>query len=207
MRSPAAALTTLAAPPAGAAAAAPVAPPPINPQFGADVNSAQRNLDTTLQIDQAQRSQLGSTYGFGVDAAGNTIDDHTNPFSRAAALQTAYDNAVRGTTNSYAARGQLYSGAIQNAQNLNATNNLKGRDALIREFMAARTALDNTDLQAKNAYQSAIEAAQAAAVQYALDHQPDAVVPAVPPAMLPPPPAASANHPYNGYGAFQRPRR
>lgn len=170
--------------PAAAAAAAPAAAAaqalPINPQYGADVNAAQRNLDTTLQTDQAQRAGLGATYGLGVDATGNVIDDKSNPYSRAAALQTAYDQSVRGTNNSYAARGQLYSGAIQNAQNWNATQNGSRRDALIREFTSVRTGLDSRDLSARNAYQAAVDAAGAQNIQYGIDHPPDAAsVPAV----------------------------
>lgn len=152
------------------AATADVAPAPgtLNPQFGADVGAATRNRDTTLQNDAADRTQLGSTYGFGVDATGNVFDDHTNPFSRAAALQTAYDQSVRGTTNSMAARGQAYSGAQQNAQDWNATQNLKGRDALIREFSSARTGLDRRDTAATNAYSDALSAAAAADAAFQL---------------------------------------
>lgn len=168
----------MAAAPAITAAAQAVMP--VNPQFGADVNAASRNLDTTLQQNQAARGQLGSSYGFGVDAAGNAIDDHTNPWSKAAALQTSYDNSVRGTTNSYASRGQLYSGAIQNAQDWNARQNLQSRDVLIREFMGARQSLDSSDLSAKNAYSSAVESAQAAAAQYALEQARAADTSAVP---------------------------
>lgn len=159
---------------AGAAPAAPdAAAMPINPQFGADVNSAQLNLSTTEQQNEAARSQLGSQYGFGVDASGNVIDDHSNPYSRAAALQTAHDIAVRGTNTSYAARGQLYAGSRINAQNYNETQALKGRDQLIREFMAQRSGLANSDAAARNAYLSAIGQASAANAQFALDHPPD----------------------------------
>lgn len=175
------ALTTASAAPAVTApATADAQGLPINPQYGADVNAAQRNLDTTLQTDQAQRAGLGAIYGLGVDATGNVIDDKSNPYSRAAALQTAYDQSVRGTNNSYAARGQLYSGAIQNAQNWNATQNGSRRDALIREFTSVRTGLDSRDLSARNAYQAAVDAAGAQNIQYGIDHPPDAAsVPAV----------------------------
>jgi hypothetical protein len=42
--------------------------------------------------------------------------DPSNPNSRAALLQRSYQNQQRGNTNSMASRGQLYSGALQNAQ-------------------------------------------------------------------------------------------
>lgn len=166
-------LPSVSAPPRPATLTAPAAAPAYvpqpDPQFGADVNSANLNLSTTLQHNQAARGQLGTVFGLGVDAAGNTIDDHTNPFSRAAALQTSYDNSVRGTQNSYAARGQLYSGAIQEAQTWNARQNLQSRDNLVRSFMGARQRLDDSDLGAKNAYSSAVSQAQAVAAQRALD--------------------------------------
>jgi hypothetical protein len=46
--------------------------------------------------------------------------DPSNPNSRAALLQRSYENQQRGNTNSLAARGQLYSGALQNAQDTSA---------------------------------------------------------------------------------------
>ena len=170
----------LAAVPDAPTDAPPPVAPPVDPQYGADVNAATLNRDTTLSQDAADRAALGGIYGLALDASGNVIDDHTNPFSRAAAQQTAYDNAVRGTTNSMAARGQLYSGALQNEQNWNAQQNLKGRDALVREFMGRNTALNRADTAAINAYSSAVGSAGAARAQYALDHPPPPPVAADP---------------------------
>lgn len=48
--------------------------------------------------------------------------DASNPYSRAALLQKSYDQTKQGNTTSYAARGQLYSGALGNAQNAAQTN-------------------------------------------------------------------------------------
>lgn len=143
----------------------------INPSFGADINAAQLNLSTMLQRNQQLRSQLGSEYGFGVDASGNVVNDPSNPFSKAAALQTSYDVSQRATTNSMAARGQLYSGALQRGQDWNTTQNQKGRDALLRAFQGARSQLDYGDQDARNAYTNAVTAAQAAAAQAALEQQ------------------------------------
>lgn len=44
--------------------------------------------------------------------------DTSNPYSRAALLQKSYDQNRAGATTSMASRGQLYSGAHQNAQNV-----------------------------------------------------------------------------------------
>jgi hypothetical protein len=184
VRAPSVPLMAAVPTPAPAGAAAATLPAPIDPSYGANVNAAQRNLTTTLQEDEAQRAQLGSTYGLGVDSAGNVVDDHSNPYSRAAALQTAYDNSVRGTNNAMAARGQLYSGALQNAQNYNAHQNLMGRDALVREFRNAQSALLKRDLSARNAYEDSISAAEAAKAIFALEHPGQAPPADVSPAAL-----------------------
>lgn len=60
---------------------------------------------------------------------GLTVDPN-NPYSKAAQLQRSYDNAKRGTTNSMAAQGQLYSGALTNAQNTNDTGYSTSKDTL-----------------------------------------------------------------------------
>lgn len=65
-----------------------------------------------------------------------SIDDNvdvTNPFSRAALLKRSYQQHQAGNTNSMAARGQLYSGALQNAQNETTRQNLQGQDALTKQ--------------------------------------------------------------------------
>lgn len=60
--------------------------------------------------------------------------DVTNPFSRAALLKRSHQQATRGNTNSYASQGQLYSGALQNAQNEAGRQNLEAQDSLIKDF-------------------------------------------------------------------------
>lgn len=146
---------------------------PVDPQYGADVNAAQLGLTTTLQQNQAARGQLGQNYGFGVDAGGNVIDDPTNPYSQAMALQHAYEQRGAGIGTSYAARGQLYAGSLQVAKTENERSRLAGRDALIRNFMQARTRLDQGDTAAQNAYANAVSAAHAAEIARALEQRPD----------------------------------
>lgn len=110
---------------AGVRIVQPPAPPPqaqpVDPAAEQRKILIQQQLgDTNASIDQ-QETDLKRQYG---------LDDPTDPFSRAALLKQSYQNRVRGTGNSYAAQGQLYSGAIQNAQNANATNYQQGTDAL-----------------------------------------------------------------------------
>lgn len=70
-----------------------------------------------------------------VGAANFRIDDNvdvTNPFSRAALLKRSYLQTQAGNKNSLAARGQLRSGALQNAQNRAAFDNQQGRDSILK---------------------------------------------------------------------------
>jgi hypothetical protein len=60
--------------------------------------------------------------------------DTSNPYSRAALLQRSYDQTKQGNTTSYAARGQLYSGALGNAQNAAQTNFNTSSDQLRGSF-------------------------------------------------------------------------
>lgn len=155
---------------------------PIDPIFDAQMGSANRSFSQTIAGLGYQRGQLGSIYGLGINAQGVVVDDPSNPFSRAAAYQQLYDRSVKGTRNSMAARGQLYAGSLQNAQNENARMNTQRRDALIREFMAAQQSIAQRELAAQGAYQDAEGSARAEAIQRAIQNRPDAAsVPGPPP--------------------------
>lgn len=154
---------------------------PVDPFYDAAAGNANRNLSTTLAGLQYQRGQLGSTYGFGTDASGNVFDDPSNPYSRAAVMKKSYDDRKLGTTTSMAAQGQLYSGALQNAQNENARQNDMGRDSLIRQFMAAQQQIRQGELQAQGTYQDQLGQAGSDRLLRALAARPDpASVPALP---------------------------
>lgn len=172
------------APAPGASAALPGLP--VDPFYDAAVGSANRNLAAGLAQLQYQRGQLGSTFGLGIDPSGAVFEDVSNPYSRAATLQKLYDQSRRGTGTTMAARGQLYSGAMQNAQNQNAQTNLQRRDEMIRQFMAAQQDLRQRELSAGGAHADALAQAGSDAVMRALANRPDpaSVIPAGPP---PPP--------------------
>lgn len=148
---------------------------PVDPAYDAAVNVANRNRDTRLMGLQFERGQLGAMYGFGVDAQGSVFDDPSNPYSRAAALQAAYDRHTKGNTTSFAARGQLYSGALQNEQNDAAHKYGANRDTLIRDFLRANNAITSGQAQAQTAWQGDIAGAEEARVSRALANR-DAVV-------------------------------
>lgn len=163
--------------PTPAAAPGPAAPAPVswqdstyNQTVGA-VNQSLNNLQTYL-TNQGQA--LGLNYGVNytgdptTGTAGNfQIDpnvDVSNPFSKAALLKKSYDQSVSGNTNSYAAQGQLYSGALQNAQNQSGLSYQQGQDALLKDFGSQFGGLYQQWLQAQQAATGQLTDAQAAAL-------------------------------------------
>lgn len=92
------------------------------------------DLTKSAGYAQADYGYTGSdTNGDGIPDSGFTLDPN-NPFSRAALLQKTYEQNQRGTTNSMAAQGQLYSGALQDAQNENTFQNQAGVDSNQKSF-------------------------------------------------------------------------
>lgn len=105
--------------------------------------NADRYQQTLAGIDDQERS-LGIAYGLGQYGA----DIASNPYSRAAMLQRSYNQNQRASLNTMAARGQLYSGATQNAANTNASNYRSAYDSLSKDFGARTQALTNSRVQA-----------------------------------------------------------
>lgn len=128
---------------------------------------------------QYQRGQLGQTYGLGIRPDGTVFDDPSNPYSRAAELQKAYKRSQRGAQTSFAAQGQLYSGAYQNAQNENANVLGRNQDANIRGFLAAQQGITQSGQSAQGAFLSSQAAAESERIARALANRPlpEAVVP------------------------------
>jgi hypothetical protein len=86
-------------------------PQPVDPALEEQRLIANRNVALGKGEAAYQQGNLGFDYGYNPNGTINTA----NPYSRAAMLQLGYEHQQAGTTNSYAAQGQLYSGAIQNA--------------------------------------------------------------------------------------------
>lgn len=92
------------------------APPPMpaatyDSIYNNDLASAQAGYDTSLAGINLQRGRVAFDTGFGA----NGQVDLSNPYNQALMLQRSYEQGQRGTTNSMAAAGQLYSGANQRA--------------------------------------------------------------------------------------------
>jgi hypothetical protein len=157
--------------------------PPPDPVYLATVAGNQSSHDITAADLARDRKNAFLNYGYTQDAAGNLTFDPTNPFSQAALLKRSYDQAQTGNTNSYAARGQLYSGALQNAQNESGFQYQAGSDRLTKaltDFLARNTSAagqNDTSLELANGQ------AAGASLQAAPDnplYQPDGSAPAAP---------------------------
>jgi hypothetical protein len=114
--------------------------PPPDPTYEAARAAAGRNIQIGDAEAAYQHAALSNEYGIG---------DASNPYSKAALLQNSYNQAKLATTNSLAAQGQLYSGAMVNAQGTNDRNYSINNDALLRAYQAAQ---HNVTLGQANSY-------------------------------------------------------
>lgn len=136
VRKPVAKPVTPKAPTAPASAPQrPTAPPP-DATYEATIGGLSRQRDVNMAGLEQQRQQGLLNYGYTQDAGGGIAFDATNPYSQAALLKRHYDQARAGNTTSYAAQGQLYSGALQNAQAETNFGESQGSDALQKQLMA-----------------------------------------------------------------------
>lgn len=142
---------------------------PLRPDsiYETALSNIRNSLTGTEAALNKDEDALAVDYGvsFGRDGQGQATGfklDYTNPFSKASLLQKAFETQGRANTNSYAARGQLYAGSLQNAQNDTVTQNQQGQNELLsgfgglaREIFARRLAARN---QAGGDTTSALEA-------------------------------------------------
>lgn len=121
------------------------------------VASEAARRDNTLNSLTAQESTAKIGYGFDTDIA-------TNPYSRAALLQKNYDTAQKGTMNSMAAGGQLYSGAHSNARGMNRGNYNANYDGLRKSYDAELARIRDSRQNAGEEYDRATIAAGQSAI-------------------------------------------
>jgi len=171
-----------AAPKAAVPAASPYTPPvspvgvlPIDLQVGVDsaAQGAQANLANTVAgLDQAaQRAQRDAGYNVNLATQSFTVDP-SNPYSRASAIQRAYDQSKAGATNSMAARGQLYSGSLQNAQNENTRVFGENDNANRQQLLDFLVRTEGAKTQAQTDASNAAAAARAEAIRAAAERAP-----------------------------------
>lgn len=127
-------------------------PLPWSGQYEASVGAANRNRDLSLSQSAADEQTLRKGYGF---------DDSSDPFSRSRTLQEGFQNATRGTTNNYAAAGQLYAGSMTNAHNIDRNNFEREWDAARKEYAARLDEVTRRRLDTQVGYQDEIGQAEA----------------------------------------------
>lgn len=155
----------LAGAPNKAAASAPAYSPPAqrtpappDPAYQAQIAALARQRDSTLSDLSGQQSRSLLDYGYNAsyDQAGGVSGlsfDPSNPFSRAALLQKSYQQNKSGTLNSMAARGQLYAGALQQAQDVNDTNYQQSNDSLQKQLIASLAGIQAAKTKAGTDYE------------------------------------------------------
>lgn len=133
-------------------ASAPVAVPPPTSQpatplppdagYEATIAGLASQRDSKIAGLGQQRQQGLLQYGY-TEAPGGALGfDPTNPFSQAAVLKRNYDQARTGNTTNYAARGQLYAGSLQTAQDETNRGESQASDTLQKQlgaFLARNT--------------------------------------------------------------------
>ncbi len=127
-------------------------PLPVDPRYDQDIASLGRNRDTSLGSLGAQRTQGLLDYGY--NEANDTLTfDPQNPYSQAALLKQSYDRSRKGAGTSMAARGQLYSGAYQNAQDDLYSKQGQSENALMKALQGFLTKNTAAQGQAKTDYE------------------------------------------------------
>lgn len=101
---------------------------PFNANYETQINQADTNLGETQASLNAQRLRLQNDYG---------IDDTSNPFSRMQQLRDQLQRNQAFNQNSYASRGHLYSGALQQARDETTRGFQQGQDSLERSYQSA----------------------------------------------------------------------
>ena len=95
-----------------------------------DLAGATAKKQTAMNTLGDRAKQTDIAYGMGKYGG----DPTTNPYSQAALLQSNYQKQRRGTLNSMASGGQLYSGAHANARSANLGDYNKRRDSLVKDY-------------------------------------------------------------------------
>lgn len=196
---------------APAPVSAPVSTPyPVDPAYDQTVAALGSRRDSTVSGLQGQQTAGLLDYGFtaqsnpttGVPDLATLSFDPSNPFSRAALLKRRYDQAKMGTTNSYAARGQLYSGAAREAQNNLGFQQQGANDALLKAL--GNFLLGNQGQQQQAATDYELGVAQAGADRIARAPSNPAYSPVVPDTTSPAASTASLNVPATNPGAASK---
>lgn len=136
------------------------APAPKDSLYNTEVGLANQTYGNAMI--GAGLKESSTLRDFGLNDEYSATGAQYNPYSRASALQSSYQRDQRTTINSYAAQGQLYSGARENAQAHDNRAYLSDLNSLETGQTEALAAIQGDKLAAEEARQKAIlEATQA----------------------------------------------
>lgn len=173
-------------------------PPVLPPDAGYEQTMAAlvKARDSTVTNLGAQRAQGMLNYGYRQDSPNGPLAfDATNPFSQAAILKRNFDQAHTANTTNYAAQGQLYSGALQNAQDETGRQELQQTDALQKSLLSFLAANTQAQTQAGFDYEAGAGQAKGDAIARAPSNPAYTPVIGAGPAGPPASPAAAAKAP------------
>jgi hypothetical protein len=140
------------------------APQPWNAQYETTMGGIRRD-QADLQAQNAyQRQGIEQEYGF---------NDTADPYSRANLLQKSYREGQLGTTNSMAARGQLYSGATQRAREAGTFGYGQNLNALRGEYEQKLYGLNQQGLAGMRDLRDQAGEAEAHRLESSLEGRPD----------------------------------
>lgn len=125
--------------------------------YNAAADLAERKREEATNEFQYGLGTAGVQYGLKADPNTYSVSEMDptspdyNPFNQMALLRKHFENTKRGNTNRYAASGQLYSGALQNAQDDTVNDYQQGYGQLTSSFadlihglLSSRTAANDS---------------------------------------------------------------
>lgn len=142
---------------------------PPDASYDQQIAGLGRTRDTTLAGLATQRQGGLLQYGYTQDQFGGLAFDPTNPYSQAAILKRNYEESRRGSGTSLAARGQLYSGAYQTAQDYGNQQELQASDQLQKRLLAFLSTNVAGAAQAGSAYEQGVGQAGADRLSRAIE--------------------------------------
>lgn len=149
--------------------------PRISGWYGDQLKSATTARDNAYYSIGYNLQEGANDYGFSytqdpsTGAYGTDLSvDPANPFSKMALLQRSYEQQKAGTMNSYAADGQINSGAYQRMKRENQFQNDAGNDELKKAFRRLLQGANQDRLAAADQYSASLGSAGSEALRLAL---------------------------------------
>lgn len=141
------------------------APPvmPWNTTYEARMGDLNRSRDEAVQQIANQQSRAERDFGF---------TDPSNPYSRAATLEKAYETDQRRSLNEFAGQGQLYSGAFQNRMDTDLADFGEAQYGLQQDYLDTIGDFGQALTGVQSDYDQGVIDAEAARLEAALEQRP-----------------------------------